>query len=53
MGTVLLLGIVASHLSDSVLAGPLLFVAIVFAPAALLMVLWVLMRLFFSTGSAA
>jgi len=49
MGTVLLLGIVAS-LSDSVLAGPLLFVAIVFAPAALLMVLWVLMRLSSAPG---
>ncbi|WP_226040874.1 hypothetical protein [Natrinema sp. DC36] len=49
MGIVPLLGIVASLVSGTVLAGPLLFVAVVFAPAALLMVLWVLMRFFFST----
>ncbi|MFC6769417.1 hypothetical protein [Natrinema soli] len=53
MGTVSLLGIVASLVSGSVLAGPLLFVAVVFAPAALLMVLWVFMRLFFSNRSTA
>ncbi|MDS0474159.1 hypothetical protein [Natrinema sp. 1APR25-10V2] len=53
MGIVPLLGIVASLSSASILTGPLLFVAVVFAPAALLVVLWVVMRFFFSSGSAA
>ncbi|AGB32447.1 hypothetical protein Natpe_2640 [Natrinema pellirubrum DSM 15624] len=53
MGTVSLLGVAAAFLGDSVLAGPLLFVAVVFSPAAFLLVLWVLMRFVLSTESTA
>jgi len=52
MGTVSLL-VVASLFSASVLTGPLLFVAVVFSPAAFLLVLWILMRFLFSGESAA
>ncbi|WP_254763494.1 hypothetical protein [Natrinema marinum] len=53
MGTSLLFAVVAALFSSSILAGPLLFVAVVFAPAALLVVLWTLMRFFFTADSAA
>jgi hypothetical protein len=52
MSTVSLL-VVASFLGNSVLAGPLLFLAVVFSPAAVLLTLWIVMQFVFSSESPA
>ncbi|WP_408959129.1 hypothetical protein [Natrinema sp. 74] len=53
MSAVPLLVIVQALLIGSALTGPLLFLAVVLAPTAILLTLWILMRFLFNMRSSA